>query len=318
MYNKQICYARLWAKKYYDFGLNPIPSRMDQKRPALSSFSSYLHRDRVPYEWVERFWSGNIQIPLGVRWGHCVVDIDGDEAWDRFESWMEGYCDPVWISDSTRGLDQSCHIWFRIPPDFHEFPTVHLWRFGDRHEGISILGDGSMAVVPPSIHPDRGIRYRWLCGPDHVSRTAILPSWLRSKIHETLQDRQVARSSRPRPLPSGLKIPEFRGHYQRDEVLAQLCGSMHRIAHAYGLEVHRHANGSGFHSCRSIDREDSNWSCTIDPRTGVYHDFATGDTLSFFSLLMRLDPQEFPDFPTAVNKMGALAFGGKPCPSPRR
>jgi hypothetical protein len=315
--------VRKWAKIYYDLNLNPLPSRGDAKRPALRRFKEYLHGKRIPESWLSSWWAPNIQIPLGVPWGHCVVDIDGTEALREFASWDKtsfatwGSSCPVML-DSLQDHPVSCHFWFRIPFDAERFPTVHLWRSRDRHSGISILGDGAMAMAPPSIHPVRGTRYGWLCGPEQMSQPAVLPHWLWGRICEAIASRSSVRTPRERPRPLGLAIPEFRGHYQREEVLAQLSGSMHVIARNYGLEVHRHANGSGFHSCRSIDREDSNWSCTIDPRTGVYHDFATGDTLSFFSLLMRLDPQEFPDFPTAVNKMGALAFGGKPCPSPRR
>jgi hypothetical protein len=307
--------VRSWARRYYDLNLNPLPSRGDAKRPALRRFREYLRGKRIPSSWLSSWWAPNIQIPLGVAWGYFVVDIDGTEAWDRFLSWKTDSI-LTWISLSGNG--DSCHVWYRIPPDVERFPTVHLWRSDNRHEGISILGDGALAMVPPSIHPASGTQYIWDFGPGHLRQPPVLPHWLRDRICEAIFSRSSVRTPRERPRQSGLKIPGFRGHYQREEVLAQLCGSMHRIAQAYGLEVHRHANGSGFHSCRSIDREDSNWSCTIDPRTGVYHDFATGDTLSFFSLMMRLDPQEFPDFPTAVNKMGALAFGGKPCPSPRR
>jgi hypothetical protein len=315
--------VRSWARRYYNLGFNPLPSRGDAKRPALLRFREYLHGKRIPSSWLTSWWAPNIQIPLGVAWGHCVVDIDGRSAFDEFHSWTEDQyltwvsgC-PV-VSANLPYFSYSRHIWFQIPFEAESFPTVHLWRSGNKHEGISILGDGAMAMAPPSIHPERHTRYIWNWGPEQMSQPAVLPHWLRDRICEAISSRSSVRTPRERPRQSGLKIPGFRGHYQREEVLSQLCGSMHRIAQAYGLEVHRHANGSGFHSCRSIDREDSNWSCTIDPRTGVYHDFATGDTLSFFTLLMRLDAQEFPDFPTTVNKMGAIAFGGKPCLSPRR
>jgi hypothetical protein len=315
--------VRSWARRYYDLGFNPLPSRGDAKRPALRRFREYLHGKRIPSSWLTSWWAPNIQIPLGVAWGHCVVDIDGSWASREYNFWQKSN-DSTWISScpvisgSHKEFTASYHVWYRLPDDIEKFPTVHLWRSESQHAGISILGDGAMAMAPPSIHPERCVRYLWLCGPEQMSQPAVLPHWLRDRICEAISSRSSVRTLRERPRPLGLKIPEFRGHYQREEVLSQLSGRMHVIARNYGLEVHRHANGSGFHSCRSIDREDSNWSCTIDPRTGVYHDFATGDTLSFFTLLMRLDAQEFPDFPTTVDKMGAIAFGGKPCLSPRR
>jgi hypothetical protein len=306
--------VRHWARRYYAAGYNPLPSRGDAKRPALKAFKRYLYRDRIPEAWLKRWWSSNIQIPLGVRWGVCVVDIDGNAGSDEWlwrivsRSWKW----KTWVSGAPVSRS-SRHIWFRIPESIESFPTTVLWKGKNSHEEIKVLGDGALAIVPPSIHPDRGTRYEWLVGPDELWSPALLPDWLLRRITEA---RQKPPSPPPvRPVPSGLHLPSRSGrHYQRDEVLYALGDRKHEIAAAYGLEVHRHPASSGFHACRSISREDSNWSCTIDPRTGVYKDWATGEVLPFYTVLMRLDPGTFPDFPTTVDLLGSYVFGGQPCP----
>jgi hypothetical protein len=313
--------VRHWAKRYWEMGLNPLPSSGKAKRPAMDGPTIMRYRkERIPQKWLETWWAPNIQIPLGVRWGYCVIDIDGKEGlreWYQIietESslplgcWLSGIAE---FHNGTRFFDRGMHLWFRTP-HCHFFPTVHLWRGDDKHSGISVLGDGALVVAPPSIHVDRGTRYEWLVGPDALPEPAVIPSWLFSYIDQCRSERAASRPRKERPRPSGLDLPGVTGRrYERDEVLYALGDRKHEIAKAYGLEVKRHPNTSGFYECRSIDREDQKWSCTIDPRTGVYKDWATGQTLSFFSLLMKLDPRSFPNFPVTVNQLGAYALGTK-------
>jgi hypothetical protein len=305
--------VRQWARRYYAAGYNPLPSRGDAKRPALKAFKRYLYRDRIPEAWLKRWWSPNIQIPLGVRWGVCVVDIDGLRGAEEWVSWHFGrqWC-RTWFTGCSSNYPGG-HEWFRLPPGFETFPTTVLWKGENSHEEIKVLGDGALAIVPPSIHPDRGTRYEWVDGPDELRSPALIPDWLLRRLAESRQ--KPPAPPRERPVPSGLPLGKLvRRHYQRDEVLYALGDRKHEIAAAYGLEVHRHPASSGFHACRSINREDSNWSCTIDPRTGVYKDWATGEVLPFYTVLMRLDPGTFPDFPTTVDLLGSYVFGGQPCP----
>lgn len=308
--------VRSWARRYYDLGMNPLPSRGDSKRPALKRFKHFLHGQWIPEDWLDRWWAQNIQIPLGVPWRLCVVDIDGRaglEEWSRMisDGPDEDSSVHTWYS-FTNWYSKGIHVWFRLPYSIHFFQTATLWS-GGKHEEIRILGDGAMAVVPPSIHPERGTRYQWLDGPDDFAEPAMIPEWLLS-LHASALVPQEKPSS-PRPPIVGLPLgPRFERNYQRDEVLYGLGDRKHEIAALYGLEHRKHPNTSGFYECRSIDREDQRWSCTIHPVTGVYKDWATGTVLSFFDLLMRLDPATFPDFSETVNRLGSFLFGGQPCP----
>jgi hypothetical protein len=317
--------VRHWARRYYELNLNPLPSSGKAKRPAMDGSSIRKYREeRIPEAWLKSWWSPNIQIPLGVRWGYCVIDIDGAGGMRRWLEMKGGDVASIlgcWVAvapeirDAKKCYDRSRHLWFRLPEDMDFFRTIHLWKSDAGHDGLSVLGDGSLAVVPPSIHPQRKTRYEWLVGPDDREQPSLVPSWILVEIGLVLSQRAIARIPRVRPRPSGLNLPAVKGRrYMRDEVLYALGDRKHEIAQAYGLEVRQHPNSAGFYECRAVDRDDNRWSCTIDPRTGVYRDWATGETISFFDLLMKLDPGTFPKFPVAVNKLGAYALGGSSCP----
>jgi hypothetical protein len=183
--------VRRWARRYWEMNLNPLPSSGKAKRPAMDGPTVMRYRkERIPQKWLETWWSPNIQIPLGVRWGYCVIDIDGNEGLHEWyqtigrESplqlgcWLSGTAD---FHDGTKIFNRGMHIWFRTP-HCHFFPTVHLWRGDSSHSGISVLGDGALVVAPPSIHVDRKTRYEWLVGPDDRPEPAVIPFWLMSHL----------------------------------------------------------------------------------------------------------------------------------------
>lgn len=305
--------VRSWARRYYDMNLNPLPSCGHAKKPDLKGgqICRYRDRDRIPEDWLRRWWAPNIQIPLGVRWGLCVVDVDGVEGHDYWYSIISKNKDYyTWVSSSDGKFNGNKHIWFSIPEKVQTLWTNCLWRGGKGHE-VKLMAGRSMVVVPPSVHPCNKTRYRWLIGPDELTWPTPAPDWLMGYSLRVLSDRAKARASSPRPLhrplPSGPN--GFGRHYQRDEVLYALGDRKHEIAARYGLEHRRHPNLAGFYDCRAVDRDDNDWSCTIDPRTGVYKDFATGKTLSFFDVLMILDPSEFPSYPETVDRLGSYCFG---------
>jgi hypothetical protein len=307
---------RRWAIRYYEMGLNPLPSCGHAKKPALRgpAIERYRDRDRIPEEWLRRWWAPNIQIPLGVRWGFCVVDIDSREAFaawvkmirGRFETWVSAA--PLLVG-RQRDFSGRRHLWFRIPESVESLATVVLWR-GQSGQEIKLLSDRALVIAPPSIHPERQTRYEWLVGPEAWLEPALMPRWLLDRARSIRDHSVVSSSARPhhRPFPSG---PRSGRHHQRDEVLYALGNRKLEIAGRYGLQFKRYPNPAGFHECRSVDREDQHWSCTFDPRTGVYHDFATGEVLSFFDVLMRLAPGEFSSFKETVDRLCSYIFGDR-------
>ncbi len=93
-----------------------------------------------------------------------MVDLDGPEA---IEAW-KAICNKnqytlkcsssfPWISTTGSG---GTHIYFRVPSGTERCPSRMIWGLYDtltgwvKHREIRILGDGALAVVPPSVRVD--------------------------------------------------------------------------------------------------------------------------------------------------------------------
>src|SRR5262249_28924094 len=110
---------------------------------------------------------------------------------------------------------------YRIPDGVNFRPTHHPG--GEKHEGFSILGQGSQTVLPPSRHPS-GKRYQWFPGrgPGEIE-PALAPRWLVDRL--TAKDKKGhARKRRAPVLPEGEPIPEG----ARNTTLTSVAGTMRR------------------------------------------------------------------------------------------
>jgi len=138
---------RLQLQAYLDLGLTPIPLRgkipiVKWKRgnwhpKTLDDLKHYLNRPN---------W--------GLRTGgnFAVVDFDTKES---FTSFVTANIDKLPIDVPIVKTARGFHIWFR--------PTQPL---RDMHfEGIDIKAEGGQVVVPPSIHPKTGQRYKFIKPP---------------------------------------------------------------------------------------------------------------------------------------------------------
>jgi hypothetical protein len=187
---------------------------------------------------------------------------------------------------------------------------VVLWS-GGPHEEVKFIGDGGLAVVPPSIHPERKTSCEWLSGPsldgNDFPQLPMIPDWLLLKV---LNHRSENTPTSPEPKLGPLVRPR-RGmvRFRSDEVLAALGESKVEIARSYGLRTV--GAGDPYVKCHAVDRRDDNPSCSIDRRTGRYFDWALNDSCSFFDLLSKLDPVTFPDWQAARELMGAHISGGR-------
>ena len=110
-----------------------------EKRPNLASI---------------RKWFGggdcNLAIVTGLISGLVVVDCDTaeDAAW-----WQEHHSPTPLVVTTGRG---GSHFYYRYP----DRPIAP--RTGILGRKIDIRGDGAIAIVPPSIHPETGKRYEWI------------------------------------------------------------------------------------------------------------------------------------------------------------
>lgn len=310
-HRSQVQLAHKWARLYRELGLNPLPSRSDAKRPALGRYARWMGNP-IPDSWLENWHWENIQLVCGVRWGIAAVDIDGPGGlyrWNEMLAESGGSPDPCsWICQGFHGSK----ILYRTT-GLSRLPTTVLWS-GPGHNEVKLIGDRSLIVVPPSIHPDAGRQYKWHCGPtlESVPFVPLIPSWLVCLV----LDRKPSTKSQP---VQDLKLEPLdrRGpstfHFRSDEVLAVLGDRKVEIARSYGLITV--GAGDPFLKCHAVDREDRNPSCSIDRRTGRYFDYGTGSvkwSCSFFDLLVKLDPGTFPTWQIARELLGGSYLGGHP------
>jgi hypothetical protein len=99
-----VALARKWAALYKLRGMQPLPSRMDEKRPFIRY--SHLWNERAPDDMFERFETTNIQCMLGRYWRLLVVDLDGPEArveFDRLAREEKSPLPPTWATHSGGG-----------------------------------------------------------------------------------------------------------------------------------------------------------------------------------------------------------------------
>jgi hypothetical protein len=76
--------AKKWAYFYKLRGWQPLPSRPDAKRP-FTRYSQWWD-EPAPEDLFERFPSPSLQLMTGRRWRLLVIDLDGDEARERFRA----------------------------------------------------------------------------------------------------------------------------------------------------------------------------------------------------------------------------------------
>lgn len=280
-----------WLAVYRECGYQPLPSRMDRKRP-LVTFSRWwdeimpfdpfdpsrwildppdLNAEGIPPHPTE---TTNVQVMCGRRWKLLVIDLDGQEAMDRWPTM--GQCPRTWGKRTGSGGIQ---WWFRLQDHqlAKRLTKGFLWRGGDKHSGIERLCDGSLAMAAPSIHPRTGHLYRWMSkgeSPMTLNRPAPCPDWILA--HPLIKpESQQPKAHKPREIleaitPSKVYSLLQSWHGQR---LIELTGG---------------PRSSGFMPMKAIGREDQHPSACVHRDSGFYIDSGTGDRLDFLDLGIRL------------------------------
>lgn len=291
-----------FARKFYELyrlrGKNPFPSRTDTKRPC-HPYREYWDT-LAPADIFDRYPTSNLQVVTGRRWGLLVIDLDGPEAIERFKSM--GDCPPTWTVISGSG---GKHLWFAIPRIGAEIPKAILWRGEGTHSAIERLGDHSLAVAPPSIHPKTGKRYVFADrerSPVGMPMPAPCPRWVL----------EVPPISEPIPEPLAVPrverriVPKSAGHYLAAEVLAAIPDKV-GLVRSWGLRLTGRGAGRGALECRAIDREDQEPSAIFNPESGRYWDPWVGKAIGIFELGARLGV--YGDWRDAVRDLGARFVG---------
>jgi hypothetical protein len=143
-----------WVRFYRGvLRFNVIPAKAKSKEPAVQ-WRDYQNRratDEEVDQWLGAGLFENIAVLCGETSGNLTV-IDFDE--------MEGYhqaFDSVKLENETlvvrSGSQRGVHVYLRGDQ------PVKAARYEHLHPKFGIQGQGSIVIVPPSVHPTSGIRY---------------------------------------------------------------------------------------------------------------------------------------------------------------
>lgn len=139
------------AEKYRQIGLNVIPIKYGHKTP-IAKWEEFQHRRLTQTEFDSAFRNGqlvNIGIVCG-RTSRNFVCLDFDSI-DGFHKFFPNprLQNETPITQSSRGR----HVWIRTERPVKSFSVPQL--------SLDVLGEGKLAIAPPSRHPD-GTIYSFL------------------------------------------------------------------------------------------------------------------------------------------------------------
>lgn len=134
---------RLWAKN-----LPVIPC--NGKRPVIRNWQRFCESMPDPKEqsdWLDRYPGHNIGLPLGQASGYCVVDIDTED-----QSEIAAVKATLPASPLERVGKKGSAI-------FYKFNREKSFSIAGK---VDFLSTGKQVILPPSIHPETGMAYRWI------------------------------------------------------------------------------------------------------------------------------------------------------------
>lgn len=281
---------------------------MDVKGPAMKYQCLYEGEcvDDSVYS-TDNWKTTNFQLITGINspgTRHIiVVDCDGQDAYDRWQSIMSrnGYQpDRIWIARTGGG---GWHYYFSIPRNTEGAESRQVWGLWDtegghpgresrggwcKHKEIRILGNKALVVAPPSVHPGTGNRYSFIEGfsPKTTSFPSPAPSWLLDlpavKVRQGDDEYKINTAAREIRLEVG--------RYGVDlNALVDAIPHKAAIAKQWGLRITgSQPDENGWIACKAIDREDNKPSSSFNVEKGIYCDHLSGDKLGFIKLGLAL------------------------------
>lgn len=169
------------ALAYLELGISIIPCVGKQPHPEIkkTGWSHYqVQRPAFSYvhNWHRRGWLQNIGIIGGeVSGGLCLMDLDGEEAVERFELTFSNLLDTFTVRS---GSGKGKHFYYHAD----KIPA------STRTKGYELRVDGLYVIAPPSIHPDSGNPYT-VINPVEIKRVPDLKAVV-NFITETIKKKQ--------------------------------------------------------------------------------------------------------------------------------
>jgi hypothetical protein len=166
-------------RSYIEIGIyNLIPLKLGTKNKPLVDWKQYQKRLSTPSEISSGFSRPcNVAVVLGQVSRLVAIDIDGDAAKQRVEGKLVemGYCNNLRVSmlDTMMTLTGSggFHFLFHVSGKLFEedydlfekydLRTKTLWSGSGDHEEIKFMGEGSIVILAPSLHPNGFGQYLW-------------------------------------------------------------------------------------------------------------------------------------------------------------
>lgn len=224
-----------------------------------------------------------------------VVDLDGKIAIEKWYDLCREHSHSnvgCWIAITGSG---GRHIYYSLTPGRDSCPSGILWGNWDcsanggrggwkKHLEIRMLADRNLVVSPPSIHIETGNDYKFIPGfsPKENCLPAYAPEWLL----------EMPRLETPKPKIEAKDGPaqkvEYYGPRFDREMALILVPDKAALAESWGVVfTQNHPMASGWRGCYVPGREKprvSHPSGSFCDSSGVLHDFATGETMSFFDI----------------------------------
>jgi len=295
--------TKRWVARYRELGLCPLPSRGDAKAPQLSAYRGAYNLEAVP-EWVyDQWFAPNIQLVTGVLSPTpikiIVVDCDGERAiatWQKMCAFHQWLSSPSW---SVRTGGGGLHFYFRVPSGTQSVRTGMIWGLWDTwgasgtggwstHEEIKILGDKSLVVAPPSLHPRSGKHYEYvgLDSPERVELPEVAPTWL-------LESPRLSTLSSKEPVTASVgtaSVIASAGRsikYERNSVLRSIPDKV-SLVKSWGLDFVTLETSTGwlpvFVPGRELRGRSRTPSGSFHVESGVLNDHSTGVTMSLLDI----------------------------------
>lgn len=153
------------ALGYIDLGMSVVILGKHSKETVTAHTPNGLNDATRDKSTVTEWWTKTPKCNIGIVCGKAsdgivIIDIDNKNGIDGYENmrdWEREHGDmpeTAICCTPTGGY----HIYYRVDREIR--PSVN------ESLGIDIRGDGSYAVVPPSIHPDTKTEYVWEFSPD--------------------------------------------------------------------------------------------------------------------------------------------------------
>ena len=116
-------------------------------------------------EVARRWWAATPKCNLaavlgGASDGKIVIDVDTKDGVDGYETMREWEMEHGELPETVTCVTPTGGLHFYYRADRPIAPSVN------KKLGVDIRGDGSYAVLPPSVHPDTGTEYAWEFPPD--------------------------------------------------------------------------------------------------------------------------------------------------------